>query len=183
MFLTRSDFSQLTDFSTQVTIAGEKPEEACSLEPQRVCKHVTKLVPQLKEHENCYDVPKEVCTRARTNPRSRVSKLYHGVPPTLSQVLSIYSDWCKDVVLSISLNGQSWSGILLIQIIWLPHARNLRMALTWLFTEKSRSPSWRSGVTLQQKNLASLTSSPWRSLQSVLANVNRFLPPSYSPWL
>ena len=35
-------------FYSQVTIAGEKPEEACSLEPQRVCKHVTKLVPQLK---------------------------------------------------------------------------------------------------------------------------------------
>jgi len=56
-------------YEKKVTIAGEKPEEACSLEPQRVCKHVTKLVPQLKEHENCYDVPKEVCTRARTNPR------------------------------------------------------------------------------------------------------------------
>ena len=38
----------LTVFTSQVTIAGEKPEEACSLEPQRVCKHVTKLVPQLK---------------------------------------------------------------------------------------------------------------------------------------
>jgi len=56
-------------YEKKVTIAGEKPEEACSLEPQRVCKHVTKLVPQLKEHENCFDVPKEVCTRARTNPR------------------------------------------------------------------------------------------------------------------
>ena len=61
---------------------SERPEEECQIEPQRNCKHVTKLVPQLKEHENCYDVPKEVCTRARTNPRSRVCKLYHGVPPT-----------------------------------------------------------------------------------------------------
>ena len=52
-----------------VTIAGEKPEEACSLEPQRTCKHVTKLVPQLKPKETCLDVPKEVCTRSQTNPR------------------------------------------------------------------------------------------------------------------
>ena len=52
-----------------VTIAGERPEEQCSLEPQRTCKHVTKLVPQLKPHETCVDVPKEVCTRSQTNPR------------------------------------------------------------------------------------------------------------------
>ena len=51
------------------TIPGEQPEEQCSLEPQRQCKHVTKLVPQLKPHESCTDVPKEVCTRSQTNPR------------------------------------------------------------------------------------------------------------------
>ena len=51
------------------TIPGEKPEEQCTLEPQRQCKHVTKLVPALKAHESCTDVPKEVCTRSRTNPR------------------------------------------------------------------------------------------------------------------
>jgi len=51
------------------TIAGEKPEEQCSLEPKRSCKHVTKLVPQLKPRESCTDVPKEVCVRSQTNPR------------------------------------------------------------------------------------------------------------------
>merc|ERR1711962_153988 len=51
------------------TIPGEKPEEVCSLEPLRSCKHVTKLVPQLEPHESCTDVPKEVCTRSQTNPR------------------------------------------------------------------------------------------------------------------
>ena len=56
-------------FEKKVTIAGEKPEELCNLEPQRTCKHVTKLVPQLKPHESCTDVPKEVCTRSQTNPR------------------------------------------------------------------------------------------------------------------
>ena len=39
------------------------------LEPKRVCKFVTKLVPQLKPHESCVDVPKEVCVRSQTNPR------------------------------------------------------------------------------------------------------------------
>ncbi len=45
----------------------------CTLEPQRECKHVTKLVPRLKPTENCVDVPKEVCVRSRVNPR-RVQK-------------------------------------------------------------------------------------------------------------
>merc|ERR1711936_180623 len=56
-------------YQTRKTIAGEKPEEECSLEPKRVCKFVTKLVPQLKPHESCLDVPKEVCVRSQTNPR------------------------------------------------------------------------------------------------------------------
>eukprot|EP00092_Neocalanus_flemingeri_P044970 GFUD01050082.1.p1 GENE.GFUD01050082.1~~GFUD01050082.1.p1 ORF type:complete len:987 (-),score=208.69 GFUD01050082.1:253-3213(-) len=55
------------------TIVGDKPEETCSLEPQSKCRFVTKLVPQLKEVEKCFDVPKEVCGRAQVNPR-KVSK-------------------------------------------------------------------------------------------------------------
>lgn len=51
------------------TVVAEKPEETCTLEPQRTCKHVTKLVPKLTPIEECVDVPKEVCTRSRTNPR------------------------------------------------------------------------------------------------------------------
>ena len=30
---------------------------------------MTKLVPKLSPKEECVDVPKEVCTRSRTNPR------------------------------------------------------------------------------------------------------------------
>ena len=45
------------------------PEETCNLEPQKSCKHVTKLVPLLKPAEECVDIPKEVCSRSRTNPR------------------------------------------------------------------------------------------------------------------
>jgi hypothetical protein len=55
------------------TVVQEVPEETCNLEPQRICKHVTKLVPHLKATENCIDIPKEVCSRSRTNPR-RVDK-------------------------------------------------------------------------------------------------------------
>jgi len=51
------------------TIVQDAPKEQCSLEPQRVCRHVTKLVPKLSPTEECVDVPKEVCTRSRTNPR------------------------------------------------------------------------------------------------------------------
>merc|ERR1711881_755915 len=55
------------------TVVQDSPVEQCTLEPQRTCKHVTKLVPKLEPKEECVDVPKEVCTRSRTNPR-KVSK-------------------------------------------------------------------------------------------------------------
>merc|ERR1719397_1869422 len=37
----------------------EKPEEECTLEPVRTCKHITRLVPKLVEVQECVDVPKE----------------------------------------------------------------------------------------------------------------------------
>jgi len=51
------------------TVVQDAPKEECALEPQRTCAHVTKLVPKLEPTEECVDVPKEVCTRSRTNPR------------------------------------------------------------------------------------------------------------------
>ena len=54
-------------------VIQEVPEEQCTLEPQRECKQVTKLVPLLKPAEECVDIPKEVCVRQRKNPR-KVSK-------------------------------------------------------------------------------------------------------------
>merc|ERR1712168_1748301 len=51
------------------TVVQEVPEETCNLEPRKSCKHVTKLVPLLKPTEECVDIPKEVCSRSRTNPR------------------------------------------------------------------------------------------------------------------
>merc|ERR1712037_59873 len=44
-------------FEKVQTVVQDAPKEQCTLEPQRTCKHVTKLV------------PKQVCTRSRTNPR------------------------------------------------------------------------------------------------------------------
>merc|ERR1712038_301148 len=56
-------------FPKQETVITEVPEETCNLEPQKECRHVTKLVPLLKPAEECVDIPKEVCSRSRTNPR------------------------------------------------------------------------------------------------------------------
>merc|ERR1712192_229576 len=56
-------------FDMVQTVVQDAPKEQCTLEPQRTCKHVTKLVPKLEPTEECVDVPKEVCTRSRTNPR------------------------------------------------------------------------------------------------------------------
>ena len=45
------------------------PKENCDLTPSKQCSHVTKLVPKLQPLEECVDVPKEVCVRAKTNPK------------------------------------------------------------------------------------------------------------------
>ena len=45
-----------------------KPVEECDLEPQKTCRHVTKLVPYLRAVEECVDVPQEVCGVSRVDP-------------------------------------------------------------------------------------------------------------------
>lgn len=56
----------------QVTVVGEKPVEECQLEPRRVCKLVSKLVPYLQPQESCLSVPREVCSRANGSPRKQL---------------------------------------------------------------------------------------------------------------
>ena len=53
------------------TVVVDTPEERCDLEPQQVCKQVTKLVPQLRPTKECVQVPKEVCATSRVNPSIR----------------------------------------------------------------------------------------------------------------
>ena len=65
--------SWIKTFNCLFKVVQEVPEETCTLEPQRECKQVTKLVPLLKPAQECVDIPKEVCVRRRTNPR-RISK-------------------------------------------------------------------------------------------------------------
>jgi len=52
------------------TVVTDIPNEICDLQPQRQCKHVTKLVPKLTPVEECVDVPKEVCQKKKGNPRT-----------------------------------------------------------------------------------------------------------------
>jgi hypothetical protein len=47
-------------FDKTQTVVQDAPKEQCTLEPQRTCAHVTKLVPRLEPTEECVDVPKEV---------------------------------------------------------------------------------------------------------------------------
>ncbi|CAB4056212.1 unnamed protein product [Lepeophtheirus salmonis] len=56
-------------FDKKETIVQEVPEENCNLEPQKSCKQITKLVPSLKPVKECVDIPKEVCSHSRKNPR------------------------------------------------------------------------------------------------------------------
>ena len=50
-------------------LVQDVPTEQCRLEPKVSCQFVTKLVPKLEPSKECVDVPKEVCSRSRGNPR------------------------------------------------------------------------------------------------------------------
>ena len=51
------------------TVITSQPIEKCSLEPSKVCRHITQMVPKLKAVTECVDVPKEVCAKSRVNPK------------------------------------------------------------------------------------------------------------------
>ena len=52
------------------TVVVDTPVEECDMEPREVCHHVTRLIPQLKPSRECVQVPKEVCSTSRVNPRT-----------------------------------------------------------------------------------------------------------------
>merc|ERR1712106_332085 len=58
------------------------PEEVCDLNPQKTCRHVTKLVPSLKPEQQCTIVPKETC------------HLKHKTPEVVESPL--LTRWCLD---------------------------------------------------------------------------------------
>jgi len=51
------------------TVVVDHPVESCHVEPVKQCRHVTKLVPQLVPRQECSEVPKEICSRSKTNPK------------------------------------------------------------------------------------------------------------------
>ena len=60
------------------------PEEVCDLNPQKSCRHVTKLVPSLRPTEECTKVPTEVCS------------LTFGQSKIIKQPLR--TEWCMDPI-------------------------------------------------------------------------------------
>jgi len=56
-------------YDRRTLVVYDKPEESCNLESFKRCEFVTKLVPHLKDKEECVDVPLEICVRYDTNPR------------------------------------------------------------------------------------------------------------------
>lgn len=52
-----------------ITSLVDVPEEVCDLNPQKVCKFQTKLVPSLKPAHECTIIPKETCNLKFTPPR------------------------------------------------------------------------------------------------------------------
>jgi len=51
-----------------ITSVVDVPEEVCDLNPQKICKFITKLVPRLAPEHQCTIVPKETCHLKFTTP-------------------------------------------------------------------------------------------------------------------
>jgi len=82
---------ELTCRNETKTVVVESPVESCELEPVRQCHHVTKQVPLLVPKQECVQVPKEVCSRSRTNPHKKrrpVIKKWCYTPTLESGLLS-----------------------------------------------------------------------------------------------
>ena len=47
----------------------DRPGEECHMEPIEVCRPVTRMVPKLEPSEICMDVPREICSMSKINPR------------------------------------------------------------------------------------------------------------------
>jgi len=76
-------------YEKQKTIVVDNPQETCEIEPQRTCKHVTKLVPRLVAVKECVDVPKEICARSSnpTKVKKPIIKKWCYVPSEESGLL------------------------------------------------------------------------------------------------
>ena len=46
------------------------PRETCTMKNGQVCSDATVVLPKLVTEETCIEVPREICTTVRTNPRS-----------------------------------------------------------------------------------------------------------------
>ena len=55
----------------EVEAVVEVPEERCDLQPRRICRLVTKLLPKLTPHSECTDIPKQFCQFKFTVPKIR----------------------------------------------------------------------------------------------------------------
>jgi hypothetical protein len=65
-----------------ITTLVDVPEEVCDLNPQKICKFQTKLVPKLKPSHECTIIPKETC------------HLKFSAPQEVDKVL--LTRWCLD---------------------------------------------------------------------------------------
>jgi len=81
-------------------VVSSKPLEICDLEPIKQCRHVTKLVPQLKPVTECTNVPKEICATSKINPRKvarpAIQKWCYTPDGSLTTPECVSHDECED---------------------------------------------------------------------------------------
>ena len=66
----------------QIDSLVDVPEEVCEVQPRKMCKHVTKLVPKLAPEQECTQVPIQVCN------------LRQGAPKV--EQVPLRTEWCEE---------------------------------------------------------------------------------------
>merc|ERR1712060_452210 len=90
------------------TVVQDAPKEQCTLEPQRTCKHVTKLVPKLEPTEECVDVPRRCAPGPGPTPgrsRSPLSRSGAMCPQRNLVLPKETSEMSRDLKMTISVQN------------------------------------------------------------------------------
>ena len=99
---------------TQVkAVVASKPVEECDIEPQQVCRHVTKMLPKLEPATECVQVPHEVCGVSKTMPvkkkRPVIKNLCYDKPlDTMNKEPGIIKSIDMQMLISSILSIDMW---------------------------------------------------------------------------
>ena len=79
-----------------------QPKESCELHPKKTCETTSKLMPKLVPMQKCLQIPDEICTKHRINPRKIKKPILQTWCPDANTVLPPFLSIPDDIHNEIS---------------------------------------------------------------------------------